>query len=196
MQFQPHDFRRIFTTEAILNGMPPHIVQLILGHKSIDTTMGYHTVYPQEVINGHRAFIARRRAMRPSEEYRTPTDQEWEEFLGHFERRKMALGDCGRAYGTSCQHEHSCIRCPLLRVDPAERPRMEEIRDNMIARIAEAEHQGWLGEVERLQVSRAAAEGKLAQLDERARRATTINLGMPSFPEIAGRTATLPGRRP
>ncbi|MDP9847377.1 tyrosine-type recombinase/integrase [Streptosporangium lutulentum] len=196
LQFQPHDFRRIFTTEAILNGMPPHIVQLILGHKSIDTTMGYHTVYPQEVINGHRAFIARRRAMRPSEEYRTPTDQEWEEFLGHFERRKMALGDCGRAYGTSCQHEHSCIRCPLLRVDPAERPRMEEIRDNMIARIAEAEHQGWLGEVERLQVSRAAAEGKLAQLDERARRATTINLGMPSFPEIAGRTATLPGRRP
>jgi len=23
LQFQPHDFRRIFTTEAILNGMPP-----------------------------------------------------------------------------------------------------------------------------------------------------------------------------
>ena len=39
--FKPHDFRRIFTTDAILNGMPPHIAQLILGHQDINTTMGY-----------------------------------------------------------------------------------------------------------------------------------------------------------
>ena len=37
--FKPHDFRRIFTTDAILNGMPPHIAQLILGHQDINTTM-------------------------------------------------------------------------------------------------------------------------------------------------------------
>ena len=79
-----------------------------------------------------------------------------------------------------------------MRVDPAERPRLEEMRDNMIVRIAEAEHQGWLGEVERLRVSLSAAEGKLAQLDERAHRAATINLGMPAFPDIVGRTAALP----
>ena len=97
--------RHFFTTEAILNGMPPHIAQLILGHKDINTTMGYKAVYPEEAINGHRAFIARRRELRPSEEYRAPTDSEWEEFLGHFERRRLALGDCGRAYGTSCIHE-------------------------------------------------------------------------------------------
>ncbi|MEU4235636.1 site-specific integrase [Nonomuraea sp. NPDC026600] len=194
LQFQPHDFRRVFTTEAILSGMPPHIVQLILGHKTLDTTMGYNTVYPQEVIDGHRAFIARRRQLRPSEEYRTPTDEEWEEFLGHFERRKMAIGVCGRAYGTDCQHEHACLKCPLLRVDPAERPRLEEIRSNVIARLAEAEREGWLGEVEKQRIYLAAAEDKLAQLDERARRATTIHLGMPSFPDIAGRTAVLPKR--
>jgi hypothetical protein len=89
--------------------MPPHIAQLILGQQDVNTTMGYKAIYPQETINGHRAFIARRRAARRSEEYRTPTDSEWEEFLGHFERRKVALGDCGRAYGTSCPHEHSCF---------------------------------------------------------------------------------------
>ena len=109
----------------IMHGMPPHIAQLVAGHRDINTTMGYKAVYPEEVINGHRAFIARRRATRPSEEYRTPTDDEWDEFLGHFERRKVALGDCGRAYGTSCIHEHSCIRCPLLRLDPAQRPRLD-----------------------------------------------------------------------
>ena len=31
------------------------------------------------------------------------------EFLGHFERRKVALGDCGRSYATPCIHEHSCL---------------------------------------------------------------------------------------
>ena len=109
LRFTPHDFRRIFITDAIMHGMPPHIAQLVAGHRDINATMGYKAVYPEEVINGHRAFIARRRALRPSEEYRTPTDEEWEEFLGHFERRKVALGDCGRAYGTPCIHEHSCF---------------------------------------------------------------------------------------
>jgi hypothetical protein len=188
LRYQPHDFRRIFTTEAIASGMPPHIAQLILGHKSLDTTMRYKAVYPEEIINGHRAYIARRRALRPSEEYRTPADQEWDEFLGHFERRRVALGDCGRAYGSSCQHEHSCIRCPLLRVDPAQRARLQEIRDNLTARILEAEQHGWLGEAEGLRVSLAAAQGKLAQLDERTQRGA-INLGIPTFSEVAGRTS-------
>ena len=67
-----------------MHGMPPHIAQLVAGHRDINTTMGYKAVYPEEAINGHRAFIARRRALRPSEEYRTPTDDEWDEFPGHF----------------------------------------------------------------------------------------------------------------
>jgi len=118
VRFVPHDFRRILITDAIMHGMPPHIAQLVAGHRDINVTMGYKAVYPEEVINGHRAFIARRRALRPSEEYRTPTEQEWEEFLGHFEHRKVSLGTCGRSYATPCIHEHACIRCPLLRPDP------------------------------------------------------------------------------
>ncbi|MEV0237899.1 site-specific integrase [Nonomuraea sp. NPDC050786] len=60
--FSPHDFRRIFVTDAIMNGLPPHIAQVICGHKSLDTTMGYKAIYPAETIDAHRAFIARRRA--------------------------------------------------------------------------------------------------------------------------------------
>ncbi|WP_309112531.1 hypothetical protein [Saccharothrix sp.] len=77
-----------------MNGLPPHIAQVICGHKTIDTTMGYKAVYPAETIEAHRAFIARRRATRPSEEYRTPTDEEWESFLAHFEKRKVSVGTC------------------------------------------------------------------------------------------------------
>ncbi len=41
--------------------------------------------------------------------HRTPRDAEWEEFLGHFERRHVALGECGRSYSTPCIPEHSCF---------------------------------------------------------------------------------------
>ena len=194
LTFTPHDFRRLFITEAVMNGMPPHIAQLVAGHADISATMGYKAVYPEEVINAHRAFIARRRATRPSEEYRLPTDGEWDEFLGHFERRKVALGDCGRAYAASCVHEHSCVRCPLLRVDPAQRARLEGIRDNLTARIGEAEREGWTGEAEGLKISLDAARQKLAQLDQRARRAATVHLGMPGPADTASRVLTAPSR--
>jgi len=191
MRYTFHDFRRLFITDAILHGMPPHIAQLVAGHRDINTTMGYKAVYPDEVINGHRAFIARRRALRPSQEYRTPTDAEWAEFVGHFERRKVAVGDCGRSYDTPCIHEHSCLRCPLLRPDPAARPRLEQIRDNLIARIAEAESHRWYGEAEGLKVSLAGAHAKLAQMDQiTAGRSNAVQLGIPSFTDTAGRTTT------
>src|SRR6266581_186391 len=196
LRYTFHDFRRLFITDAILHGMPPHIAQLVAGHRDINTTMGYKAVYPEEVINAHRAFIARRRALRPGEEYRTPTDDEWAEFIGHFEHRKVSVGDCGRSYDTPCIHEHSCLRCPLLRPDPAARSRLVQIRDNLIARIAEAESHRWLGEAEGLKVSLAGARAKLAQMDQiTARRSQATQLGIPAFTDAAGRTSTSPPSR-
>ena len=180
LRFTPHDFRRLFITDAVLNGLPPHIAQVIAGHRDINVTMGYKAVYPDEAIQSHLAFLARRRDLRPTDEYRAPTDEEWQEFLGHFERRKVSIGTCGRAFGSSCVHEHACVRCPLLWPDPAQWQRLLEIRDNLIARIAEAKREGWLGEVEGLQVSLAGAEDKLAQLDHRSRPTNTTDLGIPT----------------
>jgi hypothetical protein len=179
LHYTPHDFRRMFITDAVLNGLPPHIAQVIAGHRNINVTMGYKAVYPDEAIQAHLAFLARRRALRPGEEYRTPTDEEWEEFLGHFERRKVATGTCGRAFGTPCIHEHACVRCSMLWPDPAHRDRLAEIRDNLIARIAEAQREGWHGEIEGLRLSLAGAEGKLAQID-RSSMTRVVDLGIPS----------------
>ena len=203
---RPHDFRRIFITDAIMHGMPPHIAQLIAGHRDINTTMGYKAVYPEEVINGHRAFIARRRALRPSEEYRTPTDAEWEEFLGHFERRKVALGDCGRAYGTSCIHEHSCIRCPLLR--PRPRPAAPARRHpRQPASPASPKPNAKAGPAKPKDSKSASPPptAKLAQIDElAARRATAVGPGHarplprppagPSSPRPRARLSSKPDR--
>jgi hypothetical protein len=63
--------------------------------------------------------------------------------------------------------------------DPAQRPRIAEIPGNLIARIAEAEREGWLGEVEGLQISLGGANDKLAQIDHRS-TTPTIDLGIPS----------------
>ncbi|WP_239342075.1 site-specific integrase [Frankia sp. CiP3] len=192
LRFVPHDFRRIFVTDAVMNGMPPHIAQLVVGHRDINTTMGYKAIYPEEAINGHHAFLARRRTLRPSEEYRIPTEREWDDFLGHFERRKVAYGTCGRAFGTTCVHEHTCVRCALLRPDPVQRGRLADVADNLRARINEARRHGWLGEVEGLTVSLAGAEQKLAQLDALAARRAPTDLGLPAFPDVVGRTITSP----
>ncbi len=60
--------------------------------------------------------------------------------------------------------------------------------------MAEARQHGWLGEVEGLKVSLAAATTKLAQLDAlAARRDTAVHLGLPGFPQIAASTVTTPG---
>ena len=164
----PHDFRRMFITDAVMNGLPPHIAQVIAGHHDLNVTMGYKAVFPDEALQAHHAFLARRRALRPSDEYHSPTDEEWQAFFGHFERRKVSVGTCGRAFATPCIHEHACVRCALLWPDPAQRGRLVEIRDNIVARVLEARREGWLGEAEGLEVSLAGAEDKLAQLERRS----------------------------
>jgi integrase len=179
LRYTPHDFRRLFITDAVMNGLPPHIAQVIAGHRDINVTMGYKAVYADEAIQSHLAFLSRRRALRPTEEYRVPTDEEWTEFLGHFERRKVSTGTCGRAFGTPCIHEHACIRCSMLWPDPAQRDRLIEIRDNLISRVAEAEREGWLGEIEGLQISLAGAKDKLTQIDRRS--PGQVDLGIPTL---------------
>lgn len=57
----------------------------------------------------------------------------------------------------------------MLRVDPKQRNRLIEIIRNLTDRIDEARANGWLGEVQGLQISLDAARAKLVSLD-RARR--------------------------
>jgi hypothetical protein len=70
----------------------------------------------------------------------------------------------------------------MLRPDPAARDRLIEIIKNLADRIAEARINGWLGEVEGLQVSLNAARSKLSALDRTARNASpgAADLGMPA----------------
>ncbi|MER6237674.1 tyrosine-type recombinase/integrase [Streptomyces clavifer] len=72
IRFAPHDFRRLFATELVNNGLPIHIGAALLGHLDIRTTRGYVAVFDEDVISNYHQFLARRRAERPKEEYRDP----------------------------------------------------------------------------------------------------------------------------
>ncbi len=163
LRFTPHDFRRILATDAIMHGMPPHIAQLLLGHRDINTTMGYKAVYPEEAITGHRAFIARRRGTAPQRGVPHPDRRG----MGGVPRplrapqarpRRLRPGLRNQLHPRAQLHP---LPAPARRPRPA--ARLEEIRASLIARIAEAEREGWTGEAEGLKVSLTAADAKLAE---------------------------------
>lgn len=87
----------------------------------------------------------------------------------------------------------ACIRCPVLRPDPEQMPRLEEIHANLLDRLREAKEQGWLGEVAAIEASLAAAEQKLAAMRDIVVRHNTVHLGMPDFRTSAGRFTASPG---
>jgi len=181
LRYTAHDFRRLFATDAVSSGLPVHIVARLLGHKNLNTTQAYMAIFDEDLIRSYRVFLDQRRALRPEAEYREPTEHEWREFQAHFQARKLELGECGRPYGSPCKHEHSCIRCPSLRLDPSARSRLVEIIANLKDRIQEAKLNGWRGEVAGLELTLREAAKKLVSLDRLLNRqpAGPTNLGMP-----------------
>ena len=149
----PTRFQASVLDETVNGGLPIHIAAKVLGHLDLNTTQGYVAVYPEEVIRHYRQFVDQRRDRRPSDEYREPTDAEWDEFRDHFSLRQVALGRCDRPYGTPCQHEHACVRCPMLRLSLSQVPRLLEIEANTSERLDEARRMRWLGEVAALEES-------------------------------------------
>ena len=78
----------------------------------------------------------------------------------------------------------------MLRIDPAQRHRLREIRDSLTARIAEAECEGWAGEADLEAFCLAAADARLAEADTHPN--TAADLGMPAYRDIAGRLTAGP----
>ena len=189
----PHDFRRIFITDAFHE-------RHAAAHRPARRRARRHQHH-----HGLQGRLPRRSHQRPPRLHRPPPRVAPQQGIPAADRRGMggvprppaarsrsatAAGPTAPAASTNTR-----VRCPLLRPDPAQRPRLAGLCDNLQARIGEAEHEGWLGEAEGLKVSLAAAQHKLTQLDELARRRSAIHLGMPGFPDIASRTVTTPGQQ-
>jgi hypothetical protein len=62
----PHDFRRIFATQAVNEGLPVHIVARFARARQHQHVAGCIAVFDQELIKTYRSFVERRRASRPN----------------------------------------------------------------------------------------------------------------------------------
>lgn len=181
MTFTPHDFRRLFATDIVNGGLPIHIGAALLGHVNLQTTQGYVAVFAEDIVKSYQEFLNHRRSLRPEDEYADITSEEWAEFEGHFDKRKVELGNCARPYGSPCQHEHACIRCPMLQVNPKMLPRLAEIEKDLILRRKRAEEEQWLGEIEGIDLTLTFVRTKQADAARLSRRAT-VTLGIPTVP--------------
>jgi site-specific recombinase XerD len=188
-QFTPHDFRRLFATDLVNHGLPIHIGAALLGHLSIQTTHGYVAVFQEDVIRHYQTHLAHRRAARPATEYRPVTDTEWGEFEAHFDKRKVELGQCGRPYATPCEHEHACIRCPMLRIDPKMLDRLGEIHTDLLARREHGVAEGWLGEIEGIDLTLRFLEDKRTHA-QRLAQIRPVQLGIPTAAPDPARPTT------
>jgi hypothetical protein len=110
-------------------------------------------VFDEDVVGHYQMHVASRRALPPEHEYSPMTDAEWDEFEEHFDKRKVELGAGGRPYGTPCAHEHPCLRCPMLHVEPPMILRLDELEADLIARRERAEKESWKGEVDGLELT-------------------------------------------
>ena len=179
LTFSAHDFRRIFTTELVNNGLPIHIGAAVLGHLSLETTRGYVAVFNEDLIRHYQGFLGRRRQLRArSRSTGRPPTHEWTEFEEHFDKRKVELGTCGRPYGTPCAHEHACIRCPVLQVSPTMLSRLDEIESDLLVRRERAEAERWHGEIEGIDLTLSFLRSKRAHTQRFTRRA---QLGLPQM---------------
>jgi hypothetical protein len=131
------------------------------------------------MVRHYQNFLGRRRELRPSDEYSTVTEREWRAFEEHFDTRKVELGSCARPYGSPCQHEHACVRCPMLHVDPGMLPRLCELEEDLVARRRRAVAEGWLGEIEGIDLTLRLLREKQAGAARLTRR--TVELGIPGL---------------
>lgn len=177
-KFTPHDFRRLFATDIVNGGLPIHIGAALLGHLNLQTTQGYVAVFAEDIVQHYQEFLNNRRALRPEGEYVDVTAEEWAEFEEHFDKRKVELGNCARPYGSPCQHEHACIRCPMLQVNPNMLPRLAELEKDLLLRRKRAQEEQWLGEIEGIELTLTFLRTKQADAARLTRRAP-VDLGVP-----------------
>ncbi|WP_079144928.1 integrase [Streptomyces hygroscopicus] len=170
--------RRLFATEIVNGGLPTHIGAALLGHLILQTTQGYVAVFAEDIVKHYQEFLNHRRDLRPEHEYGDVTPEEWAEFEEHFDKRKVELGNCARPYGSPCQHEHACIRCPMLQVSPKMLPRLAELEKDLSLRRKRAQEEQWLGEIEGIDLTLTFLRTKQADAARLTRR-VPVDLGIP-----------------
>ncbi len=74
----------------------------------------------------------------------------------------------------------------MLHVNPAMLPRLDTIEDDLMQRRDRASQEGWLGEIEGIDVTLARLRRKRDQTLRLSKTATPVHLGIPTTPSATG----------
>lgn len=80
-------------------------------------------------------------------------------------------------YATPCTHDQACIRCPMLHIDHKMIRRLDEIETDLVKRRERAEIEGWIGEIEGVDLTLTFLRSKRIGAVRLSRR--IVSLGRP-----------------
>ncbi len=108
----PHDCRRVFASEHLNNNVPAHVIQALLGHATLDTTMVYAKLYPTTLIEEYRKAVrGLYNAFHGDDSLRNPTADEWAAFTISCNLRDIGTHLCALPTGEYCPKGLVCLGC-------------------------------------------------------------------------------------
>ena len=109
---RPHDCRRMFASEHLNNSTPPHVIQALLGHATIDTVLIYAKLYPSTLVEEYRKTLhGVYRAHIGDDAFKNPTADEWAALNQACAMRDMGTHLCALPTGEHCPKGLVCLGC-------------------------------------------------------------------------------------
>ncbi|WGF90778.1 tyrosine-type recombinase/integrase [Marinivivus vitaminiproducens] len=176
----PHDCRRVFASEHLNNGTPPHVLRALLGHERLDTVMIYAKLYPGTLVEEYRRHVRGvYQAVHGPEVLRAPTEDEWALLERSCDLRDMGTHLCALPTGDHCPKGLVCLGCVHAQPKKSALPLFEEMRANHARELtrAEARHEP-LGQL-------ASRRLELTRLDQAVRRARELSVNVAQAMENA-----------
>jgi integrase len=166
----PHDCRRIFASEHLNNGTPPHVLRALLGHERLDTVMIYAKLYPGTLVEEYRRHVRGvYQAIHGPEVLSAPTEEEWAALERSCELRDMGTHLCALPTGNHCPKGLVCLGCVHAQPKKSALPLFEKMRASHARELARAEARCEpLGQL-------ASRRLEIARLDQAVRRAQELS---------------------
>lgn len=141
-----HQFRHTLGTRMINQGIPEHIVQKLLGHKSAEMTARYAHLHDTTLRKAFDDYCQARVNIAGETlgfDADSPAAQaEWVKHRLARTQDSLPNGYCGRPPQQDCPHPNACLTCPDFQTTPEFLPVHRQQADNTRILIATADADG------------------------------------------------------
>lgn len=146
VRVSPHRFRHTLGTRMINSGVPEHIVQRMLGHKSPQMTARYASLHDTTLRAAFDQYCQQRVDITGQLIGYDPgspaADAEWAKHNLARIRDSLPNGYCGRPPQQECPHPNACLTCPDFQTTPEFLSVHRAQREHTAVLIATAEQLG------------------------------------------------------